>query len=112
MADNNSTELMIWTDNHRQVPSGRVVAKGIDFSRRTWKLWATSDHHYLAFVPNKPLSHGTIALKQRFGYLVSHGFLPKGSTVGQVDFGYEIVSTNGARHKFKIDRFKVMSSRK
>lgn len=112
VADNNSTELMIWTDNYRQRPSGRVVKKGIQFSHRTWKLWSADNNHYLAFVPNKPIGHGTIALKKRFSYLVSHGYLPKGSTLGQVDFGYEIVSTNGARHKFKIDRFRVTSSRK
>jgi hypothetical protein len=112
VADNNSTELMIWTDNHRQVPSGRVVERGIEFSHRTWKLWASGDNSYLAFVPNRTLGHGTIALKKRFSYLVKHGYLPKGSTLGQVDFGYEIVSTNGTPQKFKIDRFKVMSSRR
>jgi hypothetical protein len=112
VADSGSTELMIWTDNHRQVPSGRVVKKGLEFSRRTWKLWATDDHRYLAFVPNRPVRHGTMALKKRFAYLTAHGYLPQGSTLGQVDFGYEIVSTNGSPHKFKIDRFSVRSSRK
>jgi len=112
VADSGSTELMIWTDNHRQVPAGRVVKKGLDFSRRTWKLWATDDHRYLAFVPNKPIRHGSMALKKRFAYLTTHGYLPQGSTLGQVCFGYEIVSTGGHFHKFKIDRFNVTSSRK
>ena len=78
----------------------------------TWKLWSTSDHRYLAFVANKRLGHGTISLKKRFSYLVTHGYLRRGSTLGQVDFGYEIVSTNGTRHRFKIDRFSVTSTRK
>lgn len=112
VADSGSTELMIWTDNHRQVPAGRVVRKGLKFSNRTWKLWATDDHRYLAFVANKRISHGKISLKKRFAYLTRHGFLPKGSTLGQVCFGYEIVSTKGTFHKFKIDRFTVRSSRK
>jgi hypothetical protein len=112
VADDGSTELMIWTDNHRQTPSGSVVEKGLKFSRRTWKLWATSDHSYLAFVPNKPVRHGKMALKKRFGYLTTHGYLPAGSTLGQVDFGYEIVSTGGVFHKFKVDRFSVTSSKK
>jgi hypothetical protein len=102
---------MIWTDNYRQTPGGHQVAKGLKFSHRTWKLYSDG-HGYLAFLPNRPLAHGKIALKKRFGYLVSHGYLPKGSTLGQVDFGYEIVSTNGTPQKFKIDRFKVMSSRR
>jgi hypothetical protein len=112
VADDRSTELMIWTDNHRQVPAGRVVKRGVRFSHRTWRLWASGDHHYLALVPDKPLGHGQIALKKRFSYLVAHGYLARGSTLGQVCFGYEIVSTNGTSQRFKIDRFSVTSSRK
>lgn len=112
VADSGSTELMIWTDNHRQVPAGRVVERRLHFSHRTWTLWATDDHHYLALVPGRPLGHGTIALKKRFAYLVSHGYLARGSTLGQVCFGYEIVSTNATSQRFKIDRFEVTSTRK
>ena len=111
VADNGSTEVMIWTDNFRQVPSGSVVKRGLRFSHRTWRLFVTGDHSYIAYVPNKPLHHGTIALKKRLGYLVSHGYLHRGSTVGQVDFGYEIVSTGGSSARFKIDRFSVTSTR-
>jgi hypothetical protein len=103
---------MIWTDNFHQVPSGSVVKRGLQFSQRTWKLYATGDHSYIAFVPNKPLHHGTIALKARLGYLTSHGYLSRGSTVGQVCFGYEIVSTDGSPHRFKVDRFSVSSRSK
>jgi hypothetical protein len=112
VADSNSTEVMIWTDNFHQVPSGSVVKRGLQFSQRTWKLYATGDHSYIAFVPNKPLHHGTIALKARLGYLTSHGYLSRGSTVGQVCFGYEIVSTDGSPHRFKVDRFSVSSRSK
>jgi hypothetical protein len=104
-------EIMIWTDNYRQTPAGSVVVRGLRFSHRTWKLFASGDH-YFAFVPNKPLHHGTIALKKRLSFLVRHGYLPHGSTVGQIDFGYEIVSTKGKPHTFKIDRFSVTSKRK
>jgi Glycosyl hydrolase family 12 len=111
VADSNSTEVMIWTDNFHQFPSGSVVKRGLHFSHRTWKVYATGDHSYIAYVPNKPLPHGTIALKQRLGYLEIHGYLPKGSTVGQVGFGYEIVSTGGSAQRFKIDRFSVTSTK-
>jgi hypothetical protein len=105
-------EVMIWTDNHRQVPAGSVVRRGLHFSHRTWRLWATPDHAILSFVPNRPLRHGTIAIKKRLDYLVRHGFLPHRSTLGQVCFGYEIVSTGGAPARFKIDGFSVTSTRR
>jgi hypothetical protein len=112
VADSGSTELMIWTDNHRQTPAGSVVRKGLRFSHRTWKLWATDDHRYLALVPGKPLGHGAINLRRRFADLVARGLLPRRSTLGQVCFGYELVSTNGTTRRFKIDRFSVTSSRR
>jgi hypothetical protein len=112
IASSGSTEVMIWTDNYRQRPSGNVVAKHLHFSGRTWKLFATDDHGYLAFKPRRPLHHGTVAIKKRLAYLVSNGYLKKGSTVDQICFGYEIVSTGGTFHRFKIDRFSVTSSKK
>jgi hypothetical protein len=112
VADDGSTELMIWTDNHHQTPAGKVVARHLRFSHRTWKLWATRDHGYLAFVPDRPHHHGRIALKKRFSYLDAHGYLAHGSTLGQVCFGYEMVSTEGTTRHFKVDRFSVSSSRK
>ena len=111
VASAGSTEVMIWTDNFHQVPSGSVVKRGLTFSHRTWRLFATDDHSYLAYVPNKPLHHGTIAIKKRLSYLTSHGYMPGGSTVGQICFGYEIVSTQGSPARFKIDRFSIRSQR-
>lgn len=107
VASSGSTEVMIWTDNHRQVPSGHVVERGLRFSHRTWRLYATGDHGYLAFVPRHPLHHGRISLEKRLSYLVRHGYLRHGSRIRQICFGYEIVSTHGAFHRFKIDRFSI-----
>lgn len=112
VASSGSTEVMIWTDNYRQVPSGSVVKTGLHFSHRTWKIYATDNHSYIAYVPNKPLPHGAIGLKSRLSYLASQGYLPSGSTVGQIDYGYEIVSTGGTPQRFKIDRFSIASTKK
>jgi hypothetical protein len=105
-------EVMIWTDNFHQVPAGSVVERGLTFAHRTWKLFATGDHGYLAFVPDKPLPSGSIALKKRLTYLIRSGYMPHGSRVGQICFGYEVVSTGGTLHRFKIDRFSIASPRK
>jgi hypothetical protein len=112
VASSGSNEVMIWTDNFHQYPSGSVVKRGLSFAHRTWTLYATDDHGYLAFVPNKPLPSGSIALKHRLTYLVRHGYLPHGSRVGQICFGYEVVSTDGAFHRFKIDQFSIASPRR
>lgn len=105
-------EVMIWTDNYRQVPAGSLVKRGLKFSHRTWRLYATDDNSILSFVPNKVKHHGAINLLKRLKYLVRHGYVQRGSTVGQICFGYEIVSTDGSPATFKIDRFAIRSTRR
>lgn len=103
-------EVMIWTDNYRQVPSGSVVAKGVSFSGATWDVYATSGNGYIAFVPSQPMTHGTLDLKAMLDWLVSHGRISSTSTLGQICFGAEIVSTGGQPATFSVSDFSVTTS--
>jgi hypothetical protein len=105
-------EVMIWTDNHKQVPSGSRVARGLRFSGRSWRVYATEDKHYIAFVPRRRLTSGTINIKARLRWLMERGLVPRRSTLGQIGFGIEIVSTGGRARTFKVDRFAVRSARR
>jgi glycosyl hydrolase family 12 len=112
VADGNSTEVMVWTDNYRQVPAGSVVAKDLSFSGHTWKLYATKDNSYLAFKPSSRITHDTINLKAMLKYLASKSRIPSRSTLGQICYGFEIVSTGGDRRTFKVDDFSVSSPKR
>ena len=103
-------EIMIWTSNYHQQPSGRVVASGVAVSGTTWDVWATGDNGYLAFVPRQPLASGTLDLKAMINLLVAQGRVPASSTLGQVCFGVEIVSTDGSPATFRFTDFSVTSS--
>ena len=105
-------EIMIWTENYRQVPAGSLVARGLTWSGRTWKVYATRDNHYIAFVPNKPILRGTMRIKSMLGWLIRKGRVPARSTLGQICFGVEIVSTGGKRATFKFTDFSVTTTRK
>lgn len=107
-----NNEVMIWTDNHRQVPAGSLVAKGLSFSGHTWRVYATQDNSYIAFKPSERITHGTMKIKPMLKWLVSKGRIRAGSTVGQICFGFEIVSTGGQRATFKVDDFSVKSVRR
>jgi hypothetical protein len=111
VADSGSTEVMIWTDNHLQVPAGSKVAQ-VSLSGQTWDVWASGSNHYLAFVPaNKAtLSSGTLDLLAFFKYLMSSGRLPSTSTLGQVDYGVEIVSTDAEPARWDFTDFDVSTS--
>jgi Glycosyl hydrolase family 12 len=103
-------EIMIWTENHNQRPSGSVVASGVVLSGITWDVWASGNNSYLAFVPKSPLASGSLDLKAMIDYLVGKGRVPANSTLGQVCFGVEIVSTDGKPATFNFTDFSVTSS--
>jgi hypothetical protein len=105
-------EIMIWTDNHKQVPYGRRVARGLRFSGRTWKVFASEDNHYIAFVPRRRITHGRIDILARLRWLQRKGMVGRNATLGQICFGFEVVSTGGDPATFKVNRFKVRSVRR
>jgi hypothetical protein len=99
-------EVMIWTDNFQQVPAGSRVAT-LDVGGHRWRLWATEDNSYLAFVPTEKLTHGTLAIQKMLDWLVVRGRLPQDVTLGQICFGFEVVSTDGVPATFKVNDFSV-----
>ena len=105
-------EVMIWTHNRNQVPAGSVVRRSVKLGRYRWKVWATSDNGYIAFVPKRKLDHGEIAIRAMLGWLIRNHRLDRDVTLGQICFGFEIVSTGGDPARFKVDRFRIISRRK
>jgi hypothetical protein len=100
-------EVMIWTDNQAQRPAGSVVATGLGIGGQTWTLWATGDNHILSFVAGKDMAAGTVNIRAMLDYLISHARVPANSTLGQIDYGVEIVSTNGAPGTFRFTGFSL-----
>ncbi len=100
-------EIMIWTDNRGQAPAGSRVASGLSFAGRAWDLYATDDNEYLAFVPRRAMARGTLDLRAFLSYLVGKGRVPARSTLGQICFGVEIVSTGGRPATFRVTDFSI-----
>jgi hypothetical protein len=100
-------EVMIWTDNQAQRPAGSVVASGLQFGGKTWTLWATGDNHILSFVPDSDMAAGTVNLRAMLDHLISDGRVPANSTLGQIGYGVEVVSTNGAPGTFRFTNFSL-----
>jgi hypothetical protein len=109
IADNNSTELMIWTENYKQTPAGSRVATAT-FGGHTYNVWKESDNKYIAFVPTTPMTSGNLNLLEMFKWLQSKGWLNSGATVGQIDYGVEIVSTDGKPATFSFTDFSITSN--
>jgi hypothetical protein len=102
-----SDEVMIWNQNHGQVPAGSVVAT-TSLGGRTYQVWKKGG--YIAFVAEPAFTSGTVNLLAFFDYAINQGYIAANSTLGQVDYGVELVSTDSAPAKFTFTNFSVTTS--
>ena len=107
VASNGSTEVMIWNDNYHQVPAGSVQAT-VTFDGRSYTVWRTGT--YIALVADSTFTSGSVDLLAMFKWLMSKGWLASNSTIGQIDYGFELVSTNGVPATFTVNNFSITSS--
>jgi hypothetical protein len=107
LADNKSTEIMIWTDNNGQTPAGSYSGSFTD-GRETYDVFRHSPpYQYVAFVDRSYRLSGGVNLLDFLNYVISRGWMPKSSALYQICNGVELVSTNGKREKFTINRFSI-----
>jgi hypothetical protein len=107
IATNGSTEVMIWTDNYNQVPSGSVL-ETVVFDGQSYQVYKSGS--YIAFVDTTNVRSGTVNLLSFFNHIIAKGWIPAASTVGAIDYGIELVSTNGADATFQVDNFSLTTN--
>jgi hypothetical protein len=108
IAKSTSTEVMIWTDNHGQVPAG-TVQETATIDGRSYVVWKTAGN-YIAFVASTNFSSGTMNLMDFFQWLLAKGWVAQTDALSQVNYGAELVSTNGVPATFTFSNFTVASS--
>jgi glycosyl hydrolase family 12 len=109
IASTGCTEIMIWNENHNQVPAGTQV-ETVTLGGRTYHVWKTPDSGYIAFVPTVIFTSGTVDLLEIFQWVMGKNWLPSDSWVSQIDFGVEIVSTDGRDAVFEFTDFSITDS--
>ena len=100
------TEIMIWTENFKQVPGGRHV-QDVTFGDRTYRVYKRSSSGYIAFVATTNFTSGTVNLLDIMKWSAAKGWLPTNSTLNQICFGVEMVSTDGADARFAVTAFSI-----
>jgi hypothetical protein len=101
-------EVMFWVDNHGQTPSGDKKAT-VPLGGLTWNLYATGGG-YWAFVLDHNASSGTVDLLAGLRYLQSTGALSASDKLWQVNFGWEICSTQDKPEVFRMRNYSLASS--
>lgn len=106
-----ATEVMVWVDNHNQVPAGHVVAT-LNSYGRTYKLWATGTgvHQTYSFADTGNRSSGTVHIQALIRYLVNHNYIPNTSTYTSDQFGWEICSTNNVTLPFTVNNYSLKTT--
>ncbi len=100
------TEIMIWNENFRQVPAGRHV-QDVTFGGQTYKVYKTHSNGYIAFVAATHFTSGTINLLDIMKWTMAQGWLARNSTLDQICFGVEIVSTDDTDATFRVTSFLI-----
>jgi hypothetical protein len=106
IARRGSTEIMIWTENFKQVPSGKYVQE-VTFGERIYKVYKQSSSGYIAFVAKTNFMSGTVNLLDVMKWTMARGWLASTSTVNQICFGVEMVSTDDTDAKFEVSAFSI-----
>ncbi|MDQ0383082.1 GH12 family glycosyl hydrolase domain-containing protein [Amycolatopsis thermophila] len=99
------TELMVWTENHNQVPSGTKTAT-YSAGGVTYDVWR-NDSGYIAFVARNTLYSGSVDLKAMITWAVGRGYIPQNPTVNQIGYGVEFCSTDNTPARFTLSDFSV-----
>jgi hypothetical protein len=109
VATSGSNEVMIWTENYKQVPAG-TMADTVSLGGRSFSVWKTANNRYIAFVPASAITSGSLDLLELLNWIKAKGWIPSNSTLGQVCYGVEIVSTGGASAKFTFTDFSISTT--
>lgn len=105
------TEIMIWTDNFNQVPGGKY-AQDVTFGSQTYKAYRNPDSGYIAFVATTNFTSGTVNLLDILKWTTAKGWLPDKSTLSQICFGIEVVSTDDVDATFRLTAFSIDATAK
>jgi hypothetical protein len=106
-------EIMIWVDNHGQRPAGSDVASAT-IDGVGYKIWSTGGAgavgHPVSMVLDSNESSGSVNVLDDLKWLESSGYMPAGSGLNQIDFGYEICSTGGVAQTFTLSGYGIKSA--
>jgi len=102
-----ATEIMIWTDNHGQIPPGSVLARVTLGGQRYVVFKSRGPGGTISFVAVRNSAQGTLNLLSFFDWVIARHWMSARAQLRQVAYGVELVSTGGRQETFAIRNFWV-----
>ncbi len=109
VGDPGATQILVWVDTWHRAPEGTMVATHT-FGTTSYDVWMTADGLHFVLEATSPFSTGTVDLLEIIQW-VNGTWLGPDVTLGQIDFGVEIESTDGASATFAFDSFSIDAQR-
>jgi hypothetical protein len=106
---NGTQEIMIWVDNHGQTPAGSQVGT-TTIDGTAYDVWSSGKDGTVSLVLASNETSGTVNVLADLNWLESNGYMPAGSGLNQIDFGWEICSTGGVAKTFTMNQYSLDAS--
>lgn len=105
-----SQEIMLWIDNHGQRPAGNPVATTTFYGQK-WTVWSNGAKLPLvSLVLNTNETSGRIHILVIAQWLEANGYVPKGSGISEINFGWELCSTGGKALTFTVKGYDLRTA--
>lgn len=102
-------EVMVWVYNYHQYPAGSNTGKVLNIAGTSTQPAQQYDLYSnggtLSLVSTTNFTSGAVHMADIFGWLRNEGYIPATSVLKQLDFGEEIVSTNGDSDTWTFSRY-------
>jgi hypothetical protein len=111
---NNDNEIMVWVDNNGQTPAGgwNPVASNVTIGGTVWNVYFAGTT--TSWVAQTNFTSGSVDLLSIFLYTTNtlHEFSATAAAgyLNQIQFGWELCSTNGTAETFYLDELSVTST--
>lgn len=97
-------EMMIWVNNvGRSLAGGTRLGNAIIFGQH-FTVWKYGDSEFIFDLDHNETS-GVTHILASADWLISHGYVPAKATLTEVEFGWEIASTNGQPDDFTVSNY-------
>lgn len=107
--DNYKIEVMVWVANHGQTPLGGVI-NHVALSGRQYAVYQGGPDMFSFVAGGKPATTGQVNLLSVLQWLIRHHYLSGSDSLTQVNFGWEIASTNGVPLHFAISDYSLTTN--
>jgi hypothetical protein len=99
---------MIWLDNVNRGTGGATKIGSATIYRQVFNVLKYGDGEII-FSLNHNEQSGTVHFLSTLNWLINHGYESTGTTIGQIDFGWEICSTGGLPETFTVSHYSISS---